>query len=224
MALPRGEYGLRRPGIVFRHHGVRLSRKIVVRFGLNCGLRARRMGCIEFDLFGADPGRTDPDDRPVDIRRGRVFDRPRQVGIGRDHKRQETSADQHEILEYRHETPRHPLPIEAGITTGKNGKRSSTTRLLCCNIRLLNRGGRDKTAIITAWRFGMSIETAEAAASRAWETYRLINPSASEDLRSAMQRFVAALAQTNDLSAEALAVEGLKYLKGTENEGRPLTP
>jgi hypothetical protein len=70
----------------------------------------------------------------------------------------------------------------------------------------------------------MSIETAEAAASRAWETYRLINPSASEDLRSAMQRFVAALAQTNDLSAEALAVEGLKYLKGTENEGRPLTP
>jgi hypothetical protein len=70
----------------------------------------------------------------------------------------------------------------------------------------------------------MSIETAEAAASRAWETYRLINPSASEDHRSAMQRFVAALAQTNDLSAEALAVEGLKYLKGTENEGRPLTP
>jgi hypothetical protein len=182
------------------------------------------MGCIEFDPFGAEPGRTDPDDRPVDIRRSRVFDRPRQVGVGRDHKRQETSADQHEIVEYRHETPRHPLPIEAGITTGKSGKRSSTIRLLCCNIRLLNRGGRDKTAIITAWRFGMSIETAEAAASRAWETYRLINPSASEDLRSAMQRFVAALAQTNDLSAEALAVEGLKYLKGTENEARPLTP
>jgi hypothetical protein len=70
----------------------------------------------------------------------------------------------------------------------------------------------------------MSIEIADAAASRAWETYRLINPSASEDRRSAMQLFIAGLAQANDLSAAALAVEGLKYLKGTENEERPLTP
>jgi hypothetical protein len=203
---------------------VRLARKIVVRLALVCGLRARRLGGIEFDLFGADPGGTDPDDRPVGICRGRAFDRPGQVAVGREQKHQETSADQHEIFEYRHETPRHPLPIEAGITTGKSGKRSSTSRLLCCNMRLLNRGGRDKTAIITAWRFGMSIETADAAASRAWETYRMINPTASEDLRQAVQRFIAALAQTNDLSADALAVEGLKYLKGTENEERPSTP
>jgi hypothetical protein len=39
-----------------------------------------------------------------------------------------------------------------------------------------------------------------------------------------MQLFIAGLAQANDLSAAALAVEGLKYLKGTENEERPLTP
>lgn len=70
----------------------------------------------------------------------------------------------------------------------------------------------------------MSIETADAAASRAWETYRMINPTASEDLLQAVQRFIAGLAQTNDLSAEALAVEGLKYLKGTENEARPSSP
>jgi hypothetical protein len=38
-----------------------------------------------------------------------------------------------------------------------------------------------------------------------------------------VQRFIAGLAQTNDLSAEALAVEGLKYLKGTGNEERPST-
>jgi hypothetical protein len=88
-------------------------------------------------------------------------------------------------------------------------------------MRLFNQGGRDKAAITTAWRFGMSIETADAAANRAWETYRMINPTASEDLRQAVQRFIAGLAQTNDLSAEALAVEGLKYLKGTENEERP---
>ena len=70
----------------------------------------------------------------------------------------------------------------------------------------------------------MSVETAAAAASRAWETYRLINPTASDDLRQALQRFIASIAQTSDLSAEALAVEGLKYLKGTENEERPSTP
>jgi hypothetical protein len=152
-----------------------------------------------------------------------VFDRPRQVAVGREQKGQKTSADQHEIPEYRHETPSHPLPIEAGTTTGKRGKRSSTSLLLCYSMRLFNRGGRDKMAITTAWRFGMSIETADAAANRAWETYRMINPTASEDLRQAVQRFIAGLAQTNDLSAEALAVEGLKYLKGTENEERPST-
>jgi hypothetical protein len=83
---------------------------------------------------------------------------------------------------------------------------------LCCSVQLFNRGGRAKTAITTAWGFGMSIETADAAANRAWETYRMINPTASEDLRKAVQRYIAGLAQTNDLSAEALAVEGLKYL------------
>jgi hypothetical protein len=74
------------------------------------------------------------------------------------------------------------------------------------------------------WRLGMSTETADAAASRAWETYRMINPTASEDLRQAVQRFIAGLARTNDLSAEALAVEGLKYLKGTEKKERPSIP
>lgn len=69
----------------------------------------------------------------------------------------------------------------------------------------------------------MSIET-DAAANRAWETYRMINPTASENLRQAVQRFIAGVAQTNDLSAEALAVEGLKYLKGTEDEQRPSAP
>jgi hypothetical protein len=39
-----------------------------------------------------------------------------------------------------------------------------------------------------------------------------------------VQRFIAGLAQTSDLSAEALAVAGLKNLKGTENEERPSTP
>jgi hypothetical protein len=167
----------------------------------------------------------DPDDRSVDIGCGRALDRPGQIAVGREKKRQQTTADQQEILEYRHDPPQHPLPIEAENTTGKTGKRSSTSRPLCCNVRLLYRDGRDKTAIITAWRFGMSVETAAAAAaSRAWETYRMINPTASDDLRQAVQRFIAGLAQTSDLSAEALAVEGLKYLKGTENEERPSTP
>ena len=70
----------------------------------------------------------------------------------------------------------------------------------------------------------MSTEAADSAANRAWETYRMINPTASENLRQAVQRFIAGLAQTDDLSAEALAVEGLKYLKGTEDEARPSAP
>jgi hypothetical protein len=95
--------------------------------------------------------------------------------VGREQKRQKTTADEHEILEDRHETPRHPLPIEAGVTTGKSGKRSSTSShyTALCDCSPATAG--DKTAIAIAWRFGMSIETADAAASRAWETYRLIN-------------------------------------------------
>jgi hypothetical protein len=170
VALPRNGYGLRRPRIVFWHHGVRLARKIVVRFGLDCGCRARGVGSIELNPFRADSGRMDPDDRSVDIGCRRALDRPGQVAVGREKKRQQTTADQQEILEYRHDPPRHSLPIEADNTTGKTGKRSSTSRRLCCNVRLLYRDGRDKTAIITAWRFEMSVETAAAAASRAWET------------------------------------------------------
>jgi hypothetical protein len=85
--------------------------------------------------------------------------------VGREQKRQKTTADEHEILEDRHETPRHPLPIEAGVTTGKSGKRSSTSShyTALCDCSPATAG--DKTAIAIAWRFGMSIEIADAAAS-----------------------------------------------------------
>jgi hypothetical protein len=181
------------------------------------------MGCIEFDLFGADSGRPDPDDRPVDICRGRALDRPGQVTVSRDQKRQETSTDQNEIPENRHEAPHIHLRSKLASQREKAANVPRRVHTLRYSMRLCNQGGRDKTAITTAWRFGMSIEI-DAAANRAWETYRMINPTASENLRQAVQRFIAGLAQTNDLSAEALAVEGLKYLKGTEDEQRPSAP
>lgn len=60
-------------------------------------------------------------------------------------------------------------------------------------------------------------EDAEAAAIRAWETYRLINPSAGDECRSALRQFIEDLGRQGNLSAEALAVEGLKYLKNLKN-------
>jgi hypothetical protein len=67
-------------------------------------------------------------------------------------------------------------------------------------------------------------EAAVAAEIRAWETYRLINPSAGDERRSAMRQFIETLASRDDLSAEALAVAGLKYLKGMETDERPAMP
>ena len=65
----------------------------------------------------------------------------------------------------------------------------------------------------------MSSKSASAAAIRAWETYRMINPMATDQHRLALQQFIESRAASEDLSAEALAVEGLKYLKDKESDG-----
>jgi len=62
----------------------------------------------------------------------------------------------------------------------------------------------------------MSTESS-AAAARAWEAYTTINPTANDDVRhTALTRFVEERSAANGLSAEALAVEGVKFLKRLE--------
>ncbi|WP_223153899.1 hypothetical protein [Bradyrhizobium japonicum] len=63
----------------------------------------------------------------------------------------------------------------------------------------------------------MSSESS-AAAARAWEAYTMINPTAKDgDLRhAALTRFVEERSAADGLSAEALAVEGVKFLKRLE--------
>jgi hypothetical protein len=60
----------------------------------------------------------------------------------------------------------------------------------------------------------MTTDNRTSAALRAWETYRMINPSASEEHRAALQRHIQTRAVSDD--PEALAVEGLKFLKQLE--------
>jgi hypothetical protein len=63
----------------------------------------------------------------------------------------------------------------------------------------------------------MSTESS-AAAARAWEAYTLINPTAKHDnvRHAALTRFVEERLAADGLSAEALAVEGVKFLKRLE--------
>ena len=60
----------------------------------------------------------------------------------------------------------------------------------------------------------MSTESS-AAAARAWEAYTLINPAAKDDdvRHAALMQFVEQRLAADGLSAEALAVEGVKFLK-----------
>jgi len=65
----------------------------------------------------------------------------------------------------------------------------------------------------------MSMSTeSSAAAARAWEAYTMINPTAkNDDVRhTALTRFVEERSAANGLSAEAFAVEGVKFLKRLE--------
>jgi hypothetical protein len=66
----------------------------------------------------------------------------------------------------------------------------------------------------------MTTDNRTAAALRAWETYLIINPSASKERRDALRLHL----QTRSLSddPEMLAVEGLKFLK--QLEGRNGSP
>jgi hypothetical protein len=65
----------------------------------------------------------------------------------------------------------------------------------------------------------MTTDNRIAAGLRAWETYRMINPSASEEQRDALRLHL----QTRGLSddPETLAVEGLKFLKQREGQNEP---
>jgi hypothetical protein len=60
----------------------------------------------------------------------------------------------------------------------------------------------------------MTTDNRTAAALRAWETYRMINRSASEKHWAALQRHIQTRGASDD--PEALAVEGLKFLKQFE--------
>ena len=66
-----------------------------------------------------------------------------------------------------------------------------------------------------------------AAATRAWEFYTLIHPSAKDDKarHAALMQFVEKRLAADQLSAEALAVEGVKFLKrldaGQRKRGHP---
>jgi hypothetical protein len=62
----------------------------------------------------------------------------------------------------------------------------------------------------------MTTDDRIAAALRAWETYRMINPSASEKHWAALQRHIQTRGASDD--PEALAVEGLKFLKQLEEQ------
>jgi hypothetical protein len=66
----------------------------------------------------------------------------------------------------------------------------------------------------------MTTDNRTVAALRAWETYRLINPSASEEQRSALRLHIKTRDPSDD--AEALAVEGLKFLKQLEEDNGSL--
>jgi hypothetical protein len=65
----------------------------------------------------------------------------------------------------------------------------------------------------------MSMSTeSSAAAARAWEAYTMINSTAKNDVvrHTALTRFVEERSAANGLSAGALAVEGVKFLKRLE--------
>lgn len=62
----------------------------------------------------------------------------------------------------------------------------------------------------------ISIES-NAAAARAWEAYTMVNPTAKDDVRHAtLTRFIEERSAAGVLGAEALAVEGVKFLKRLE--------
>lgn len=63
--------------------------------------------------------------------------------------------------------------------------------------------------------------TATAAATRAWETYLMLNPSArgDDERRAVLASFMEKRLNSAEFTVESLAVEGIKFLKRLDAGG-----